>query len=138
MGNPGPWTESRWLTVGTSSRRLVIGILTELADLVHFIKEEIDASLFYLGFSRIRDGRTQFLTRATLISRVSGAVLQELFVDPRVALTYNTMWKLMAEETTSSVNGWVLGAIASAVSGLALLGYSLRKQAQPVATSVPV
>merc|ERR1712146_408520 len=47
-------------------------------------------------------------------------------------------WKLMAEETTSSVNGWVLGAIASAVSGLALLGYSLRKQAQPVATSVPV
>ena len=48
------------------------------------------------------------------------------------------LWKLMAEETTSSVNGWVLGAIASAVSGLALLGYSLRKQAQPVATSVPV
>jgi hypothetical protein len=51
-------------------------------------------------------------------------------------------WKLpslMAEETaTTSVNGWVMGAVASAVSGLALLGYSLRKQAQPVATSVPV
>lgn len=45
---------------------------------------------------------------------------------------------LMAEESQESVNGWVLGAIASAVSGLALLGYSLRKQAQPVATSVPV
>jgi hypothetical protein len=44
----------------------------------------------------------------------------------------------MAEESQESVNGWVLGAIASAVSGLALLGYSLRKQAQPVATSVPV
>ena len=45
----------------------------------------------------------------------------------------------MAEETaTTSVNGWVMGAVASAVSGLALLGYSLRKQAQPVATSVPV
>jgi hypothetical protein len=53
-----------------------------------------------------------------------------------------TTWStptLMAEEsTTSSVNGWVMGAIASAVSGLALLGYSLRKQATPVATSVPV
>merc|ERR1712139_592159 len=48
-------------------------------------------------------------------------------------------YKLMAEQATqSSVNGWVLGAIASAVSGLALLGYSLRKQTQPVATSVPV
>jgi len=45
---------------------------------------------------------------------------------------------LMAEEaSTSSVNGWVVGAVASAVSGLALLGYSLRKSA-PVATSVPV
>merc|ERR1711881_167399 len=44
----------------------------------------------------------------------------------------------MAEEaSTSSVNGWVVGAVASAVSGLALLGYSLRKSA-PVATSVPV
>merc|ERR1712072_452303 len=42
---------------------------------------------------------------------------------------------LMAEETTSSVNGWVLGAIASAVAGLALLGYSPRLTA--VATSVP-
>merc|ERR1719353_2005903 len=35
-----------------------------------------------------------------------------------------TAHALMAEETTSSVNGWVLGAIASAVAGLALLGYS--------------
>merc|ERR1712100_170068 len=35
---------------------------------------------------------------------------------------------LMAEDaTTSGVNGWVLGAIASAVTGLALLGYSQRK-----------
>jgi len=43
----------------------------------------------------------------------------------------------MAEEaSTSSVNGWVLGAIASAVTGLALLGFSQRKT--PVATSVPV
>jgi hypothetical protein len=47
-------------------------------------------------------------------------------------------YKFMAEQaTTSSVNGWVIGAVASAVSGLALLGYSLRKST-PVATSVPV
>merc|ERR1719267_478409 len=48
----------------------------------------------------------------------------------------HTLPTLMAEETTSSVNGWVLGAIASAVAGLALLGYSTRRTA--VATSVPV
>jgi hypothetical protein len=43
---------------------------------------------------------------------------------------------LMAE-TTTSVNGWIIGALASAVSGLALLGYSLRKT-NNVVTSVPV
>merc|ERR1711881_49133 len=51
------------------------------------------------------------------------------FPDPE---TYN----YMAEESTSSVNGWVVGAIASAVAGFALLGYSTRRTA--VATSVPV
>jgi len=46
--------------------------------------------------------------------------------------------KLMAEETSSSsVNGWVMGAVASAVSGLALLGYSLRRNTASV-VSVPV
>jgi len=44
--------------------------------------------------------------------------------------------RFMAEETSTGVNGWVLGAIASAVTGLALLGYSQRKTT--VATSVPV
>jgi len=54
------------------------------------------------------------------------------FVDPEAHLS----GVLMAEESTSSVNGWVVGAIASAVAGLALLGYSTRRTA--VATSVPV
>merc|ERR1711881_118737 len=43
---------------------------------------------------------------------------------------------LMAEQTTSAVNGRVIGAFASAVAGLALLGYSTRRTT--VATSVPV
>merc|ERR1711981_486099 len=34
---------------------------------------------------------------------------------------------LMAEQTTSAVNSWVIGAFASAVAGLALLGYSTRR-----------
>jgi len=40
----------------------------------------------------------------------------------------------MAEESQSSVSGWMIGAIASAVTGLALLGYSRNT----VATTVPV
>lgn len=58
--------------------------------------------------------------------------------DTPAVTTWNSPSLMAEESTTSSVNGWVMGAIASAVSGLALLGYSLRKQATPVATSVPV
>jgi len=44
--------------------------------------------------------------------------------------------KFMAETaTTSTTSGWVIGAVASAVTGLALLSYGSRKQS---ATSVPV
>jgi hypothetical protein len=43
---------------------------------------------------------------------------------------------LMAEKTSRGANAWVLGAVASAVTGLALLGFSQRKTT--VATSVPV
>jgi hypothetical protein len=41
----------------------------------------------------------------------------------------------MMEETQTSVNGWIVGAVASAVAGVALLGYSSQKS---TATSVPV
>jgi hypothetical protein len=44
--------------------------------------------------------------------------------------------KLLATTSTASLNGWIVGALASAVSGLALLGYSFRKT--HVVTSVPV
>jgi len=39
----------------------------------------------------------------------------------------------MAEKQTS-VNGWLIGAVASAVAGVALLGMSAKK----IAVSVPV
>jgi len=69
--------------------------------------------------------------------RSAAADYDSRYPNPTVATNVKTY--LMAEETsTTAVNGWVMGAVASAVSGLALLGYSLRKQAQPVATSVPV
>jgi len=54
---------------------------------------------------------------------------------PVISLQYRGQ-QLMAE-STSSVNGWVIGAVASAVSGVALLGYAATRKAT-VATSVPV
>jgi len=47
----------------------------------------------------------------------------------------NPNMSLMAE-TSTSVNGWIVGAVGSAVAGVALLSYSARKPA--AVTSVPV
>merc|ERR1712100_414796 len=78
----------------------------------------------------IHDTSTGAYPSGTMDSLYS-AELNGQFVDPGTHLP-----TLMAEESTSSVNGCVVGAIASAVAGLALLGYSTRRTA--VATSVPV
>jgi hypothetical protein len=57
---------------------------------------------------------------------------------PIISLKYrgSNLVGMMAESTTT-VNGWVIGAVASAVSGVALLGYAATRKAT-VATSVPV
>jgi len=67
---------------------------------------------------------------------LTGAAVDQGNFNPAHANLAAGGWNMMAEESTSSVNGWVVGAIASAVAGLALLGYSTRRTA--VATSVPV
>merc|ERR1711904_207958 len=58
---------------------------------------------------------------------------------PSISLKYRgtDLVGMMAESSTTAVNGWVIGAIASAVSGVALLGYAATRKAT-VATSVPV
>jgi len=61
-------------------------------------------------------------------------VVQDTMI-PIISLNYKGS-QLMAE-STSSVNGWVIGAVASAVSGVALLGYAATRKSA-VATSVPV
>jgi hypothetical protein len=69
-------------------------------------------------------------------SHFTKTVVVEDTMVPIISLQYKGS-KLMAESTTSTVNGWVIGAVASAVSGVALLGYAATRKAT-VATSVPV
>merc|ERR1711966_83776 len=69
-------------------------------------------------------------------SHFTKTVVVEDTMVPIISLKYKGS-KLMAESTTSTVNGWVIGAVASAVSGVALLGYAATRKAT-VATSVPV
>lgn len=69
----------------------------------------------------------------------SKTVVVEDTMVPIISLKYRgaNLVGMMAESTTTTVNGWVIGAVASAVSGVALLGYAATRKAT-VATSVPV
>merc|ERR1711865_545411 len=64
-------------------------------------------------------------------------VIVEDTMVPIISLKYrgNNLVGMMAESTTT-VNGWVVGAVASAVSGVALLGYAATRKAT-VATFRP-
>eukprot|EP00974_Lingulodinium_polyedra_P076505 7405157-Lingulodinium_polyedra.AAC.1 len=61
--------------------------------------QDPSASLFFLkGFHRLQQEGKNFLVHAALVSRVSEGCLAELMTDPRVALTYEDLWKSLAED----------------------------------------
>ena len=93
------FTESRWHTVGTSARGVVVGIVTGLSSLVDYILEEKQGSAFYLsGFHRLQDDAKSFLFCCALVSRVSDAVMAELLADGRVLQTIDTLKDVLADE----------------------------------------
>merc|ERR1711966_260009 len=61
---------------------------------------------------------------------LTNSVVVEGTMVPIISLKYrgNNLVGMMAESTTT-VNGWVIGAVASAVSGVALLGYAATRKA---------
>ena len=114
------FTESRWLTVGASARSLVAGFLTGLPDLVEEIKEDPNASLFYInGFSRLTPDRMHFMVQAAIVAWVPESVLAELMIDPRVALRYQDLWLALAKnmQWLVSIPMYVWAALSS-VAGI--------------------
>lgn len=93
------WTESRFFSVGVSSRALVAGLLTGLEDLVQFIMDKGTASLFYLnGFKRLRGDVKTMMTECAIVSRVTEGAMVSLLEDPRVCVTYTELWQSVSEE----------------------------------------
>lgn len=93
------WTESRFLTVGKASRTMIAAMLTGLEDLVQFIREDAQASKFFIsGFGRLQGPVKVFLAEAALSSRVADGVLAELMEDGRVAMRYEALYETLAEE----------------------------------------
>ena len=93
------FTESRWLTVGTSARSLVAALLTGIEDMVKVICSSKHTSKFYIkGFSRLDESRKQFLATAAIVGRVPEAFQLELMQDNRVARSYDHLYKVLSEE----------------------------------------
>ena len=69
------------MTVGTSARHLVGGLLTGLPDLVSYISASPTASLFFLnGFQRLEYEEKYFITKASIVSWQCEGVLQLLLI----------------------------------------------------------
>ena len=93
------FSEPRWLTVGSSARTLVAGMVTGLADLVAMIRKDKSLSHFYInGFSRLTKDRMGFLITAAMSSRVAEGLQGDLMQDNRVALRYGDLWHTMTQE----------------------------------------
>merc|ERR1712199_24428 len=85
------------------------------------------------------DGSGCNAASGTKTDHFTKTVVVEDTMIPIISLKYRgtNLVGMMAEQSTTTVNGWVIGAVASAVSGVALLGYAATRKAT-VATSVPV
>lgn len=112
------WTESRFLSVGASSRTLVAGLLTGIEDLVNFIQSHAKASMYYLGgFKRMQGEVKLFIVEAAVVSRVTEGALLSLLDDPRVCNTYEDLWRSVSEEML-----WIAQLSMSTWSKLASAG----------------
>ena len=92
------WTESRWMSVGTSSRSMVAALLSGLAYLYDFIRDSGYKYLHYLrGFERVNDEVRAVLVECAIVSRVVEGALQLLMDDPRVCKQYDNLWQTISE-----------------------------------------
>ena len=93
------FSESRWLTVGTSCRVMVAAFLTGITDMVrHIKKDKSNSQLFLKGFSRLDATRLEFLTICAVVSRVPEAIQAELMHDNRVAMVADSLWDAAAKD----------------------------------------
>ena len=72
------------------------------------------------------------MTTIAISGRVSGTPLESCPSKTWVNAASEMVQNSFMAEKTAGANAWVIGAAASAVAGLALLGFSLRKKQSTV------
>ena len=93
------FSDSRWLTLGTSARTVVAALLTGIESLVQMIMRDKRCSKFYIrGFGRLTASRKAFLVKAAIVSRVSEGAQLILMEDSRVVRVQDDLWGAACEE----------------------------------------
>ena len=96
------FTDSRFMTAGSSCRTLLAAYLLGISDLVDMILDAPGKSPFYLGgFKRLEleENRKIVVAKCAFISQAVEGVLIEILADPRVALRLDELWQVLAEDT---------------------------------------
>ena len=92
------FSDSRWLTVGTSCRTMTAAFLTGIEDLVQHIRKH-STKLFYLrGFARLDVPKKEFIVVCGVVSRVAEALQAHLMHDNRVAKQLESIWDVLAKQ----------------------------------------
>ena len=115
--------DSRWLSVGSSSKSMVAGRLTGLQCFFKFAAQKPAVSTFFLtGFLRLQDNHWVCLAESALVSAVPDSAQQAVLKDARVALTAHLIKQdmVLALEHLSSLPERVWDIIA----GVANVGAS--------------
>ena len=93
------WTESRWMSIGRSSRSMTAALLLGLPDLVAHVNESGQASQHFLsGFGRLNGEVRAVLVESAVFSRVVDGATELLMDDPRVCKVYDGLWQTMGED----------------------------------------
>lgn len=87
-----PFTESRWLSVGSAAKSMVAASLTGLSEFIAWVLRKPSVSGYYLnGFNRINNEGWKFLVQAAVVSSVADAGMAELLKDNRLASTLDAV-----------------------------------------------
>lgn len=96
-----PWTDSGWITMGESSRTVLLAILTGIDSLIDRIRGNPRHSDYHIhGWSRVTPNVRYFLCVASMCCFVADSFLAEAMEDDRVASRLGRMEERVAEEVS--------------------------------------
>lgn len=110
------FTESRWLSIGKSSRALVASRLTGLKLLLEYASKKPSVSAYYTGgFFRMQAEEWLFLVQTAVVARVPETVQEGLLRDSRVALHAPKLKADMAKamDHLASLPSWLWSTLAT-------------------------